>query len=448
MLRNLICTSVLLTFVTPIVHSQASQSFVTRSGSTLQLDDKVFRSIGTNLYWLGLDENVGGVNYPTQFRITDGLETAAGLGFRIVRGHTLGVSTGNPLSFEPSFGVFNDSALLAADWAIAEATRLGLKLQIPLTDNWRYYHGGKHDFTTWVGEPDETKFFTNTAAIAAFYDYVQHRLLHVNPFTGLQAINETAIFCWESGNEFSKAPAAWTQALAEFIKKIDTNHLVMDGTNGIVDASLLSPSVDLYSQHFYPASASALVSAASRVAAQNKVFINGEFGWVGVNTTAFLDTVVATQNVTASMFWSIFPHSDSHGFVNHSDGFTVHYPPGDNAIMSNFVKTARAHAATIMGQTSPLPFPQPPAPLITSITTASAYATSLAWRGAIFAITYDVQYSRSAAGPWKDVCSACGSDLDTPISLPSQIIPVGSYLRCRGVNEDGVTGTWSTPTKV
>lgn len=447
MLRNIICT--ILTFVSVLINAQASQQFVTRSGSTLQLDGKVFRSVGTNLYWLGLDENVNGIHYPTQFRITDGLETAAGLGFRMVRGHTLGVSTGNPLSFEPSFGVFNDSALLAADWAIAEATRLGLKLQIPLTDNWRYYHGGKHDFTTWVGEPDETKFFTNTAAIAAFYDYVQHRLLHVNPFTGLQAINETAIFCWESGNEFSKAPAEWTLNLAEFIKKIDSNHLVMDGTNGIVDASLLSPSVDLYSQHFYPASASALVSAATRVAAQNKVFINGEYGWNdgSVNITAYLDTVVATQNVAASLFWSIFPHADSHGFVNHSDGFTVHYP-GDNAIMTNFINTARVHAATIMGQSTPLPFPSPLSPMITAITTLSNYATSLAWRGVAFAVTYDVQNSQTLAGPWTDVCSACGTDLDTPISLPAQTIPVGSYLRCRGVNEDGVTGAWSAPTKV
>ena len=240
--------------------------FVTRSGATLQLDRKPFRSVGINMYWLGLDENVGGVHYPTQFRITDALETAAALGWTVVRAHTLGISTGNALSYEPALGVFNESALDAADWAIAEATRLGLKLQIPLTDNWRYYHGGKHDFTTWVGEPDETKFFTNSAAVAAFYDFVTHRLQHVNPYTGKKALEEPAIFCWESGNEFAAAPAAWTQALAAHIKSADPNHLVMDGSNGVVDSSLASPDVDAYSQHFYPANANALVAAAKRVA--------------------------------------------------------------------------------------------------------------------------------------------------------------------------------------
>ena len=38
-----------------------------------------FRFAGTNLYWLGLDENVGGVDYPTYFRIRDALDTAKAL---------------------------------------------------------------------------------------------------------------------------------------------------------------------------------------------------------------------------------------------------------------------------------------------------------------------------------------------------------------------------------
>ena len=58
-----------------------------------------------------------------------------------VRSHTLGISTGNPLSFEPALDVFNGSALLAADYAIAAAEAAGLRLVVPLTDQWHYYHG-------------------------------------------------------------------------------------------------------------------------------------------------------------------------------------------------------------------------------------------------------------------------------------------------------------------
>lgn len=52
--------------------------FVTRDASRLQLGGETFRASGANIYWLGLDENVGGIDYPTYFRIKDALDTAAG----------------------------------------------------------------------------------------------------------------------------------------------------------------------------------------------------------------------------------------------------------------------------------------------------------------------------------------------------------------------------------
>ena len=38
------------------------------------------------------------------------------------------------------------------DYALYKAGQLGLKLIIPLTDNWNYYHGGLHDFLGWRSE--------------------------------------------------------------------------------------------------------------------------------------------------------------------------------------------------------------------------------------------------------------------------------------------------------
>ena len=46
------------------------------------------------MYWLGLDENVNGVDYPTYTRIDDGFNSAESLGVNVVRSHTLGISTG------------------------------------------------------------------------------------------------------------------------------------------------------------------------------------------------------------------------------------------------------------------------------------------------------------------------------------------------------------------
>src|SRR5947209_17322511 len=55
------------------VHIQNSSDFVIRSGAQLFLHGKPFRFAGANIYWLGLDENVGGIDYPTQFRVDDAL---------------------------------------------------------------------------------------------------------------------------------------------------------------------------------------------------------------------------------------------------------------------------------------------------------------------------------------------------------------------------------------
>ena len=124
-------------------------SFVKRRGSQLLIDGQPVRFAGANAYWLGLDENVmingSKVNYPTHFRVDDAFETAAGMGALVIRAHTVGVSTGNPLSFEPRFGVFAEGDGLASDhidYAIYRAGISGIRLIVPLTDNYAYYHGG------------------------------------------------------------------------------------------------------------------------------------------------------------------------------------------------------------------------------------------------------------------------------------------------------------------
>jgi endo-1,4-beta-mannosidase len=105
---------------------------------------------------------------------------------------------GNPLSFEPALNTFNDTALDAADFALYTGGSLGIKFIVPLVDNYHYYHGGKHDFTDWLGVP-ESEFYTNDTVIAAFKQYVFHRLNHTNRYSGLQAKDDPAILAWETG---------------------------------------------------------------------------------------------------------------------------------------------------------------------------------------------------------------------------------------------------------
>lgn len=124
----------------------AALSPVTRSGSTLLVGGEPWKAVGPNVYWMGLDENVvppagepydpvTKSSYPTKGRITDLLATVKALGGTMIRSHTLGISLGNPLSVMPTPGVVNEAAFASIDWAVYQAGQYGIRLMVPLVDN-------------------------------------------------------------------------------------------------------------------------------------------------------------------------------------------------------------------------------------------------------------------------------------------------------------------------
>lgn len=413
-------------------------TFVTRSGAQLMLDSKPFRFAGANIYWLGLDENVGGVNYPTPFRVDDALTTAEAMGATVVRAHTLGISVGCKLCVEPSLGVFNETALQHIDYAIKEAHNHHIRLIIPLVDNWHYYHGGKHTFTDWRNLPVEDEFYTDPTVISDFEQYIQHLLDHVNTYTGIAYKNDPTIMAWETGNEISP-PTAWTEKIATFIKSIDSHHLVMDGSQSLDLNALSLPNVDLYTTHFYPITISLFQEDAQIVARRHKVYIVGEYDWSGTHggdaLSAFLPAI-EHSTTAGDLYWSLLPHNDTYGFVGHNDGYTLHYP-GDTTDMRTRVQLLVAHAYRMRG-IAPVPLPAPIAPLITSIS-----GNRIAWRGAALAVAYSVERSTSgASGPWIVICNKCATDNDTPWLDSS--VPTGNvWYRVRGYNQTGAAGPYS-----
>ncbi|KAH8118194.1 glycoside hydrolase [Phellopilus nigrolimitatus] len=211
-------------------------AFVTREGTKLQLLGEDFRIVGSNIYWLGLDENViPDPSYPSRTRVLEAFADVSVMRGTAVRGHTLGISVGNPLSVEPSLDVFNEDAYDSIDFAILAARFIrnqGSCLLIPLVDNYNYYHGGKYQFIGWNGiafngtgdditPPDVGAFFYNTTTIVdSFKRYITQHLNHVNQYTGIALKDDPTILGWESGNELSGALFAPKQ-------------LFMDGSYGI-----------------------------------------------------------------------------------------------------------------------------------------------------------------------------------------------------------------------
>jgi hypothetical protein len=384
---------------------------------------------------LGLDENVGGLDYPTHFRVDDAFVAAAAMGTTVVRAHTLGISVGCALCVEPSLGTFNAVALEHIDYAIKSAQDHHIRLIIPLTDNWHYYHGGKHTFTDWRHLSDEDLFYTNPTVITDFEQYISTLLNHVNTYTGIAYKDDPTILAWETGNELMP-PVSWTRLITSYLKKLDPHHQVIDGSSSLSSAALSLANVDMYDHHYYPMDSVQLQKEASMVNAAHKVFYIGEYAWNSPDLAIFL-SAIQSYGVAGDTYWSFFPHNDTYGYVEHNDGYTLHYP-GDTNTMRNAVQLLTTHAYQMRGLPVPKRAPTPGTPLITRVTDRS-----IAWRGTAVGATYSVERSTTGAnGPWQLICDRCATDNDTPWIDTTQ--PSGPcWYRVRAYNTAGEAGNYS-----
>jgi hypothetical protein len=418
-------------------HSGANTGFVTRSGTHLMLNGQIFRFAGANIHWLALDDST---NYPSQFRVNDALDTAKEMGLTVIRSHNMGISTGCPNCIEPSLNVFNETALEHDDYVIQQAAARGLRLIIPLTDNWHYPAGGKHTFTDWRGIRDENQFYYNPQVINDFKTYISKLLNRVNIYTGIAYKNDPTILAWETGNEL-QPPESWTQNISAYIKSIDKNHLVIDGRAGVDPNAARLNNIDILSNHYYPKSIAKMNADANTAAKAGKAFIVGEFDWNDANggdpLGSFLSSVQANPNVSGNAFWELWSHNDQFGYVKNGDQYSLLYP-GDTPAMRNSVLLLRQYAYQIHNQAVP-PDSTPGAPLLETVI-RNGTSNTLVWRGATFAATYTIERSTTGQnGPWSVICNQCATDTSDPWTDTN--IPAGNlWYRVLAVNMAGITG--------
>ncbi len=436
--------------------------FVKAIGSKLYLNGKQFRFGGANIYWLGLDENVGGIRYPTNFRIDDALETAKDMGVSVVRSHTLGISVGNPLSLEPTLDKFNNRAFNTIDYSVYEAKKLGIHLIIPLTDNWNYYEGSFHTFTSWLHLPSN-EFYSNVHVIHVFETYIAHLLNHFNPLTKLYLKNDPTIMAFELGNELNSMTLTWINTISTFIHKLAPHQLIAAGQQyGINPATLRSKYVSIVDCHYYPPVISQVEAQAREATSSNKVFIAGEYGSIYASLGLF-SAMTKDQDISGAAFWSLFAHNDNFGYVQHNDGETVHYP-GDslamrqrdhlirdfNYSMSQSNLTSANKEVTGFGVPKE---PPPGQPLITGVYTQNGNLL-INWRGTTDALKYSVQEQesnmhglKSGKARWVTLCNKCVTDDQLPLVLnklpynsSSKTKPSVVYYRVIPYNADGIEG--------
>lgn len=448
---------------TPPAAEAAVTGFVTRSGNQLQLGGQPFRFSSANIYWLGLDENVptnGTIDFPTSFRVDDALATAKEMGATVVRSHAIN-SFGCAKCIMPTLGTYNEAAWQKVDYAIKAAGDQGIRLILPIVDMYNYYHGGKKTWTKWYGYPDDGviytgyEFFSDANIISAFKQHLSVLLNRVNTYTGVAYKNDPTILAWETGNELGwfDNPTQlknWTQDIANYLKQQDPNHLVADGNYGVADAHLAIASIDMYSDHFYTwgnkgLSVPILQQQANKVRTAGKVMFVGEYDWTNeqFGTLANFHTAIENDSVIAGdMYWALFGHNDNYGYVQHPDGFTVHYP-GDTTFMRTQAQQMRTHAYKMRGITTPPAHGIPGAPLITGSSTSGGKYV-LNWRGSAPSDKYTVERSTAgSSGPWTVACNQCATDNQTPWTDAGSTAGAATWYRVKGHNLSGVAGSYS-----
>jgi hypothetical protein len=419
-------------------HPGTGNPFVTRDGGRLRLAGRPFRFAGTNIYWLGLDENVGGVGYPTYFRIRDALDTAAAMGFTVVRSHMM-ASTGNPLSILPARDAgFNAAAFATVDYAIAHAGAIGIRLILPLTDEWSYYHGGHRDFTNPYGLPSEA-FYTDPRVVADYQAYVHHVMHRVNPLTGVAYHQDPAIMAWEFGNELEGMTRDWLAGNAARFRQWAPRQLIAAGRRFDIDPDTLAvPDIDIVDVHYYPPTAARVKADAATVTAAGKVYVGGEYASTAA-TADLLTPLAADPAVTGMLSWSLFGHHDRGGFVAHDDGFTMHYP-GDDARMRAAVDAQVAFAAAL--QPAPARRFSLAPPLITEIGKRGGFDV-VRWRGTAGAAGYRVERAHRERGPWTAAHDGLLTDRDAPWTDPTA--SGGTWFRVVPVDRTGRPGAPADP---
>jgi mannan endo-1,4-beta-mannosidase len=368
--------------------------------ATFVLDGQPFCFAGTNNYYL---------TYKSHRMTDDVLESAKRMGLAVIRiwaNIDRGSLDGTVRSVDGAGNkdgvyfqywdtaakrpAFNDGAsgLEHLDYVLHEARKLGLKVMLVLTNNWKEF-GGMDQYVVWFGLKQHHAFYTDPSARQAYKAWAAHLALRRNSMSGVLYRDDPTIFSWELANEprcwnggdFDDRPAcsvkpvvSWAEEMSSAIKSLDPNHLVSigdegffaraagwgyDGSDGIDHDALIALShIDFGTFHLYPDTWGQSFSwslqwiedhiAAARSAgkptlleeygvAANRSGIGGEVDSERRDETfPRWHEVLQKRGANAALFWMLAGHDDSKGVYPDYDQFTIYEKDGVAPLLRSF----------------------------------------------------------------------------------------------------------------
>jgi mannan endo-1,4-beta-mannosidase len=458
-------------------NSPATSPFVTRSGARLSLGGLPFRFGGANIEWLGLagygPSDPAGPRFPSHYEIDDALATAKEMGARVVRSQTMGDSVGCDLCIEPTLGRFNQSAFERIDYALESARKRGIKIIPTIVGDDARAGGSGCVYLRWRGISvpgctivNMAPFWTDPTVIGDVEEHIKALVDHVNVYSGVAYKDDPTILGWDLLNG-GGSPTTWTRRIVQYVRSIDTRHLVLSGA---VNAGLAG--VDACVAFVYPHWFQPLDSIRDGIAtckAAGKPFLVYEYGWDRTNFAsqralrAFLESLRGDPEIAGDAFWALQAHNDGHGWMpipadtpdpttarsGESGHWWALYYTGIQTLVTSAPDMAaraqvlRSHNYAMDG----VPTPRHAISPATIVTSADYGPTSFVgrvgvrvyWQGSAGARNYTVQRASAATGPWATVCRRCAADLDDGyVDLSSSA--KGSWYRVVPYNLNGRAG--------
>ncbi|MDP9000992.1 MAG: cellulase family glycosylhydrolase [Myxococcota bacterium] len=288
---------------------------------------------------------------------------------------------------------YNDGATGIAhlDYVLDHAKRLGIKVILVLTNNWKDF-GGMDQYLTWYGLSEHELFYTHPSVVHAYKEWIGHLVHRKNSVSGIIYRDDPTIFGWELANEprcanggpfdhrsgcTAQLIVAWADEMSTFIKTIDPNHLVSvgdegffsrgpgygyDGSDGVDHEALLAiQHIDFGTYHLYPDSWGQSLGWASQwiedhiqaARKAGKPTLLEEYGVVARRDDAGIlveetrrrkayprwHELIQKRGGNGALFWMLAAYDDEHGKYPDYDHFVLYADEHGTSLITQFART-------------------------------------------------------------------------------------------------------------
>lgn len=414
------------------------KAFITRDGHRLMDGTREFRFAGIHAPELHrIEDDSRGVcphdprgwgqyfKWPTAAEQENWIKALSLSGHKAMRVYVLSVATPYdaacerethilPPATEGGLPRLNEAAMVHYDRMIALADQYNLRLILPFVDHWKWW-GGRDQLAAFYGEQGEDLHDIHSKTYAAYLNIIKQVINRRNTITGRLYRDEPAIMAWETGNELKESTEPFVKRTAAFIKHLDPNHLVVDGTYlTINEFSLTDPNVDIISNHFYTTNDNNNPEQVAKDLAAidgKKVYLIGEFGLRDAQgLREIMQAAVHTEHKGAraagAFVWGFRGHREEGGFYWHKE-YTDHYsyhlpgfPENEYNEEMAVIELVREAQAQMDGQATAPPLPAPEPPVLHAITNP---AERIHWMGAPLGRFYRIERATDLKGPWQVV---------------------------------------------